>query len=101
MANIFAVLFRGAASIGSTTLYTAGTGVTTSILSIVVTNTTTATQTYSMSIDGVSIATDVPVSGNASIIVEPKQVVEESGTISGMASNTGVNFHISGLEVTA
>ena len=100
MANDFRVLFRGSASTSSATLYTVPANTTVSITSIVVANTGSTNQTYTMGIDGVSIATTIPVLANSSIVIEPKQVILATGTITGLASSTNIKFHISALAVT-
>lgn len=100
MANTFKALFRGAASTGSTTLYTVPAATTTMITSILVVNTSASTQTYTLNLDGVSIATTVSVPANDTALIEPKQVLGATKTITGLASATSVNFHISGLEIT-
>ena len=100
MANTFVVLYRGAASTGSTTLYTAPALTTVMVTSILVVNTSASPQTYTLNLNGVSIATLVPVPANDSILIEPKQVITAAQTISGLASATSVNFHISGLAIT-
>lgn len=100
MANTFKVLFRGAATTGGATLYTVPASTTTLVTSIVVTNTAGAQATYDLSLGGVVIANDVSVPANDSAILEIKQIIEESDTITGLASATTVNFHISGLEIS-
>jgi hypothetical protein len=100
MANTFKVLFRGAASTSSTTLYTVPSATTTLISSVVVTNTTGSVATYSMGLNGVAIATTVPIPANNSIIIELKQVLAATQVLAASASTTSVNFHISGLEIT-
>jgi hypothetical protein len=100
MANTFKVLFRGAASTGSTTLYTTPSATTTLISSILVTNTAATDATYDILLDDVSIANDVSVPANDSALLEIKQVVEAGQTIKALASATTVNFHISGLEIS-
>lgn len=100
MGNVFKAAFRGSAATTTATLYTVPAGAALLVTSIVVTNTSAAAATYSMDIDGVSIATDVPVAGNGSLIIDPRTVVESGGVISGKASATTVKFHISGLEAS-
>ncbi len=100
MANTFKALFRGAASTGSTTLYTVPASTTCMITSILVVNTSSSNQTYTLSLDGVSIATAVPIGANNTALLEIKQVLATTKTITGLASATSVNFHISGLEIT-
>ena len=100
MANTFTVLYRGAASTSSTTLYTVPASTTTLVTSIVVSNTAAADATYDLSLGGVQLGNDVSVPANDSVILEIKQVMDAADTIEGLASATTVNFHISGLEIS-
>lgn len=100
MPNTFKALYRGAASTGSTTLYTVPASTTTLVSSIVVTNTASANATYTILLNDVSVGTTVTVPGNDSALLEIKQVLAAGNTIKGLASATTVNFHISGLEIT-
>lgn len=100
MANTFKVLFRGAAATSSQTLYTTPSATTTLISSILVTNTSGSSQTYTLLLNDISIATTVSVPANDTVILEPKQVITSGQTIKGLASATSVNLHISGLEIT-
>jgi len=99
MANTYNALFRGAASVGSTTLYTVPSNTKTMVTVILVVNTSSSAQTFSLSLDGVSIATAVPISANDTKPLEIKQILAAGKTITGLASATSVNFHISGLEM--
>ena len=92
-------LFRGAASTGSTTLYTVPTGTTTYVLEILVTNTAGTSATYTLNLNNVALASGTTVNANTTtqfIITEP---LAAGQTITGLASATTVNFHIAGLEV--
>lgn len=100
MANTFKALYRGAAATTSSTLYTVPASTTTLVSSIVVANTSASGQVYNLNLDGVAIAASVPVPANDSIILEPKQVIATTKTITGLASASTVAFHISGLEIT-
>jgi len=100
MANTFKVLFRGAAATSSATLYTVPALTTTLINSIVITNTSGSQQTFTMTLNGVSIATAVTVPANDSVLIEPKQILPAGQILAGLASATTVNFHISGLEIS-
>ena len=103
MATAVKKMFRGAASTSSTTLYTAPStaGNRAVITSIVVANTSSSNATYSLSVGGTSIATTVVIAGNDSAILgDIKIVMENSETITGLASATSVNFIISGIEIT-
>jgi hypothetical protein len=99
MAVISKVLARTAAATSSTTLYTVPASTTTVVTNIVVTNTATTSATYRLLLDDVSIATDVLIAGNDSIVIDMKQVLATTKTIKGLASATTVNFHISGVEI--
>ena len=100
MANTFKVMYRGAAATSSATLYTAPALTTALITSIVVTNTAASAATYTLTLNGVSIATTVAVPANDSLLIEPKQIIAAGQIIAGLASAVTVNFHISGLEIT-
>ena len=99
MANVLKPLFRGAATTGSSTLYTVPSSTVAMITAILVSNSTGSSQTYTMSIDDVPIATAISVPANESVTFEPKQVILAGGTIKALASSTSVYFHISGLEI--
>ena len=100
MANTFKVMYRGAAATSSATLYTAPALTTALITSIVVTNTAASAATYTLTLNGVSIATTVAIPANDSLLIEPKQIIAAGQIIAGLASAVTVNFHISGLEIT-
>lgn len=99
MAVTSKVLFRGAATTTSTTLYTTPATAAAVVTNIGVTNTSTSEVTASILLDDVAILSDVKVSANTSIFIDLKQVVQANDTIKGLASSTAVNFHISGVEV--
>lgn len=100
MPNTFKVLFRGAATTGSSTLYTTPAATTTLVNNILVTNTASTAATYTINMNGISIGTTVSVPANDAIVLDIKQVLNATQTITGLASATSVNFHISGLEIT-
>lgn len=100
MANVFKALFRGAATTGGETLYTVPAATTTLITTVVVVNTAGAPATFDMSLAGVQLANDVTVPANDSIILEVKQVISATETITALASATTINFHVSGLEIS-
>lgn len=99
MATNSVVLFRGAASTSSTTLYTTPSATTAIITNILVVNTAGSTATFDLSLDDVQIANDVAVAANDSLVIDLKQVLATTKTIKGLASATTVNFHISGVEI--
>lgn len=100
MANTFTVLFRGAASTDSTTLYTTPAGTKALVTSFVVTNTGTSDVTYSVTMNGVNVAKNASVSGRDSIIIEFKQLLDAGQVLAASAASTDVNFSVTGLEIT-
>jgi hypothetical protein len=100
MAVTSKVLFRGAATTNTaTTLYTVPSSTTTIITNILVVNTTSTPGTFTLSLDGVSLATAVSVPASDSVVIDLKQVLGTTKIIQGGASATTVNFHISGVEI--
>lgn len=98
MANIPKNLYRGAAAISSTTLYTVPAGTTTTVTNIIITNTSGSTQTATISLDGVVLVPAVSLNANSITTIDLKQVIATTKLIAGFASATSVNFHISGME---
>jgi hypothetical protein len=100
MANTAKVLFRGAATTTvGTTLYTVPASTTTVVTSIIVTNTSASAGTYTLALGGTNLATTVAVGGNDSTVIDMKQTLIATNTITGGASATSINFHISGVEI--
>jgi hypothetical protein len=99
MANTFKALFRGAASTGSTTLYTVPSDTTTLVNNIAVTNSASAAGTYSILLDDISFSASASIPANDTVLIDLKQVLVATDTIKGFASASTINFHISGLEI--
>ena len=99
MATTSKALFRGAASTGSTTLYTVPAATTTVITNVIVTNTAASTATFTLNLDDVAVASGVSLAANSMTAIDLKQVLAATNTITGLASATSVNFHISGVEI--
>jgi hypothetical protein len=93
------VLFRGAASTSSATLYTVPSATTTVVTDIVITNTASSSGTYELLLNDVVLAKTVTVGANDSTIIQLKQPLTATQTIKGLASATTINFHISGVEI--
>lgn len=101
MPNTPKTLFRGAATTTvGTTLYTVPSATTAVVTSIVVTNTAEASATFTMGLGGTNLATTVTVGSLDSTVIDLKQVLTATQTITGGASATTVNFHISGVEIS-
>ena len=99
MATTTAVLYRGAAATSSTTLYTVPSSTTTIITEIMVANTTTAAQSFSLSLNGTSIAASVAIAPSDTQVLGMKQVLSATQIIAGSASTTAVNFSICGVTI--
>ena len=99
MATTSKTLFRGAASTSSTTLYTVPAATTTVVTDIVVANTSATAGTFTISLNGTVFANTVTVGGNDSTIIQVKQPLTATQTITGLASATSINFHIGGVEI--
>lgn len=97
-------LFRGAASLTTTTvLYTVPASTTTVVSNIAITNTaaTSATFTLGMGTAGsnTSLHTTTTIAANSTIYIDLKQALTATQTITGGASAITVSFHISGVEI--
>lgn len=100
MATTSKVLFRGAATTTlTTTLYTVPSATTTVVTNIVVTNTGSSAYTFDLSLNGTKLAATTTIAANSVATFDVKQVLAATNTIQGGASNTAVNFHISGVEI--
>jgi hypothetical protein len=94
-------LFRGAATTTvGTTLYTVPAATTTVVTSIVVTNTAASSGTFTLGLNGTNLATTVNITANDSTVIDFKQTLNATQTITGGASATTINFHISGVEIS-
>ena len=103
MATTSKVLYRGAAATSNTTLYTVPNSSTTTVVTnIAITNTAATSATATVNIDSVAVLSGVSVAANTTTFVDLKQVIPANATpktVSGSASATTVNFHISGVEI--
>jgi hypothetical protein len=101
MPNTPKTLFRGAATTTvGTTLYTVPSATTTVVTSIVVTNTAASSGTFTMAFAGTNFATTVTVGALDSTVIDLRQTLDATQTITGGASATTINFHISGVEIS-
>lgn len=100
MATTTKALARTAAAVTNTTLYTVPSATTSVITNIAIVNTTASTATASISLDGVVLVPTVSVAANNTTFIDLKQVLDATKTITGSASTTAVNFHISGVEIS-
>ena len=100
MATTTKALARTAAATTSTTLYTVPSATTTVVSNIVVTNTAASAGTFTLGLNSVSLFTTTAIAANSTAMFDLKQVLTAAQTITGLASATTINFHISGVEVS-
>ena len=94
-------LFRGAATTTvGTTLYTVPALTTTVVTNIAVTNTATSAGTFTIALAGTALHTTAAIAANSTVYIDLKQVLATTNVITGGASATSINFHISGIEVS-
>jgi hypothetical protein len=100
MATTSKALFRGAATTNTaTTLYTVPSATVTVVTNIVITNTSASAGTFTLALGGTNFGTLIAVGGNDSTVIDIKQPLTATQTITGGASATSINFHISGVEI--
>lgn len=101
MATTTKALFRGAATTTvGTTLYTVPSSTTTIVTNIAVTNTAGTAGTFTIGLNGTALHTTAAIAANTTAYIDLKQVLAATNTITGGASATSINFHISGIEVS-
>lgn len=104
MAVTSKTLARTSATTTSATLYTQpNTATTTVVTNILVTNTTGSTANFTLDFATVTAASSVSVGPYDTTVIDLKQVIPPTNpatTITGLASTTGVRFHISGVEIS-
>ena len=98
------VLARTAASLTTTTvLYTVPTSTTAVVSNIAITNTASTAATFTLAMGPaagqVALATTTAIAANTTVFIDLKQVLTTTQTITGGASATTVNFHISGVQI--
>jgi len=100
MATTTKALFRGAATTTvGTTLYTVPSATTTVLTNIAVTNTAASAGTFTVALNGTALHTTAAIAANTTVYIDCKQVLAATNTITGGASATTINFHISGVEI--
>ena len=101
MATTTKALFRGAATTTvGTTLYTVPASTTTVVTNIAVTNTAASAGTFTVALAGTALHTTAAIAANSTVYIDLKQVLATTQTITGGASATTINFHISGVATS-
>ena len=99
MATTSKALFRGAAAVTSTTLYTVPASTTAVVTDIQVCNSAATAGTFTITLDGVDLIKTAAIGANSTASFELKQVLTTTKIIAGLASAITVSFHISGVEI--
>lgn len=105
MATTSKALFRGEATITTTTvLYTVPAATTAIVSNIAVTNTAASAATFTLGMGtagaNTAIHTTTTIAANSTVYIDLKQVLIATNTITGGASAVTVSFHISGVEIS-
>lgn len=94
-------LARGAFALtAATPLYTVPASTSAVVTNIAITNTTSTAGTFTLTLAGTALHTATAIAGNSTIYIDCKQVLATTNTITGLASATTINYHISGVEIT-
>ena len=100
MATTTKALARTAATTNTaTTLYTTPGGSSAVVTNIVVSNTAGSSSTVTIGLNGVNLIPTTSIAANTVAMFDIKQVLAATQTITGGASTTAVNIHISGVEI--
>lgn len=94
------LFYRGDAPTTETTLYTVPALTTSVVTNIVVSNTDSTAHDVTVSLDGTPIIAGGPINAGDSIVMDVRQVIAATDTISAVADNVAVKLHISGVEIS-
>ena len=103
MATVTEVFARTAfPNVPGTLLYSVDAGAVSAVVTnIVIVNTTVATQTFTILLDGVEVFSDTEIAPKATISMDLKQpILAPSGEVTGSASSAGVKLHMSGVVIS-
>jgi hypothetical protein len=100
MATISKAMFRGPATTTNDTLYSVPSASTAIVTNIIITNTSSERQTFTLSLASVAIASGAEIQGNSLAVFDIRQPLSGLEAVSGFASATSVNFHVSGVEIS-
>ena len=93
-------LFRGSVTTDTNTvLYTVESGKKAVITNIAVTNTTATAGTFTIKLDGTAIASQAVIGANDTVVIDLKQVLDSTKTVTGGASANTITVHISGVVI--
>lgn len=99
MATTIKAFGRGAFATSSATLYTVPASTTSLVTNIIVSNENAAEQTFTITLDSVSIFYQTSIAANSTATLDLKQALATTKIIAGFASSTDVKYHITGAEI--
>jgi len=99
MATTIKAFGRGAFATSSATLYTVPSSTTSLVTNILVSNTDSVAQTFTITFDGVEAISEASIPGNSTTAIDLKQALATTKIIAGFASSTDVKYHITGAEI--
>jgi hypothetical protein len=99
MATTIKAFGRGAFATSSATLYTVPASTTALVTNIVVTNENASEQTFTITLDSISIFYQASIAANTTVAFDLKQAIATTKIIAGFASSTDVKYHITGAEI--
>lgn len=100
MATQQKVLFRGDVPQTNTSVYSVPSSTSTVITNIIISNTTGSPLRATLKIGGVSALGSTEIIENTSLFADLKQVMNEFDAIEISANGTGLEIHVSGVEIS-
>jgi hypothetical protein len=100
MPTIIKALARGTLGTSNATLYTVPSATNTTVTNIIICNTDSSDQTFSLLLDGIEIFSNTTVVANGVVSMDLKQTLAATKIISGSASVGAVKYHINGVEIS-
>lgn len=100
MATVSKQMFIGAATAVRSTLYTVPSSTTSVVTEIAVSNTESTASNFTIYLNGVLFSAFSPINAYSTVILDIKQALTTGQTIEAFASNSTINFFISGVEIS-
>ena len=94
------VLYRNAVPTSTTTLYTAPALGSAVVTNIVLSNTSSSPVNVTVNLDTIAIVPNIAIAAGGIYTMDIRQALNANGTLSAIASATGLNIHASGMEIT-
>lgn len=99
MATSLKALTRGSLSTVSSTLYTVPSATTAIATNITICNTTGSPRSFYLFLDGVELFSNTSINQYTTIVIDIKQALAATKTITGYSDDVGLTYHITGAEI--